>query len=524
MVNIDNAQQFHGINRRHFLQAVGVAALLPSFYACAASSGRPAQGALNSWFQDFHGVGHNEINRLLNKALQNGGDYAELYFQQSAGSYLIMEDMKINRAYTQGSLGVGIRVIKGEQVGYAFSQELSMPAMLEAAHSAAILANVGNVHAAGQIYQVPALANKPGLNLYPMLLPWDAVGDDERIAVLEKVGQRIACADKRVIKTLSQLSDSVSHIMIATSEGVVRYDYRPRTSLYVSCVAEQNGRRESNYRDFTTRAGMEVYSPERLSSLADGALADTLALFEARPLAAGSMPCVLAPGSSGILLHEAIGHGLEADFNRRGMSTYSDSMGRRIAPAGVTIVDDGTVPHSHGAINFDDEGADSQRTVLVEDGVLKSYLHDRLSARYFGVPSTGSGRRQSYEYPPMPRMRSTFMEAGKYDPAEIIGSVKKGLYAAQFSNGQVNIAAGDFSFYVKSGFAIENGRLTHPVKDINVIGNGPEVLLQIAMVGNDLALAEAGYTCGKNGQSVPVSQGLPTTLVSAINVGGSHGE
>ncbi len=516
--------QKNGIKRRNFLQAMGAAALLPALFACGGqSSGQATTASSGSWLFSQHGVDNEQINTLLKKALQNGGDYADLYFQHSVGNYLIMEDMQINRAYTQVNLGVGVRVIKGEQVGYAFSQVLEMPAMLEAAHAAALLANVGQTSASGQVYQVPVLQNKPGLNLYPMRIAWDEVDDDERIAILQKVGARMAGADKRVIKTLSQFSDSISQILVATSEGVMRSDLRPRTSLYVSCVAEQNGLRESNYRDFTTRAGLEVYSDERLNILADQALHDTLALFEAKPLKAGQMPCVLAPGSSGILLHEAIGHGLEADFNRRRMSTYAERMGQQIAPPEVTIVDDGTMANSHGAINFDDEGADSQRTVLVERGVLKSYLHDRLSAKFFGVAPTGSGRRQSYEYPPMPRMRATFMEAGNYAPEEIIGSVKNGLYALQFSNGQVNIASGDFSFYVKSGFAIENGKLTHPVKDINVIGSGPEILTRITMVGNDLAFAEGGYTCGKNGQSVPVSQGLPTTLVSGINVGGSHG-
>jgi TldD protein len=289
-----------------------------------------------------------------------------------------------------------------------------------------------------------------------------------------------------------------------------------------SCVAEQGGRRENNHRDITSRHGLSLYTPQLIAELADEAVSRTLSLFEARPFAAGEMPVVLAPGSAGILLHEAIGHGLEADFNRRRLSTYAERMGQRVAGETVTVVDDGTIPHAHGAIAFDDEGGDSRRTVLVDKGVLVSYLQDRLSAQWYKTSSTGSGRRQSYEYAPMPRMRATYMEAGPHHPEEIIARVKRGLYAEQFTNGQVNIGAGDFSFYVKSGRAIENGRLTHPVKDVNVTGNGPEVLSRIAMVGNDPALARAGYMCGKLGQTVPVSQGLPTTLVSAINVGGSR--
>ena len=511
--------QHYGMKRRHFLQAMGVSAILPALTSCV----RPqASDPPLSYFGPAYGLSHEDIGKLLGQAMANGGDYADLYFQQNVSNFLVMEDHKINRAYTQAGLGVGVRVIKGEQVGYAFSQVLEMPAMLEAARAAALLANSGQQASGSMGYRVPALYDKPGLDLYTMLNDWANVDHRQRIAILEAVANHITGADARVIKTISQLSDTVSHILVATSEGVLRHDYRPRTGLYVNCVAEHNGRKESNYINFATRDGLEIYSPQRLQDLARQALNDTLHLFEARPLPAGAMPCVLAPGSSGILLHEAIGHGLEADFNRRKVSTYADSMGRAIAPPSVTIVDDGTIPHSHGGINFDDEGNDSRRTVLVDKGVLKSYLHDRLSAKFYGVDSTGSGRRQSFEYPPMPRMRATFMESGEYAPEEIIASVKNGLYAVQFSNGQVNIGAGDFSFYVKSGYAIENGKLSHPVKDVNVIGNGPQILSRISMVGNDPELAQAGYVCGKNGQSVPVSQGLPTTLVSSINVGGGH--
>jgi TldD protein len=340
---------------------------------------------------------------------------------------------------------------------------------------------------------------------------------------LETVSARLVKSDPRVVKTLLQFHDGLAQVLIANSEGVLRADQRPRTSLYASCVAQHKGRRESNSHDVASRSGLEFYTPERLRSLADRASQRTLLLFEARPMAAGETPCVLAPGSAGILLHEAVGHGLEADFNRRDISTYAGRLGRRAAGEQVTVVDDGAIPHAHGAVNFDDEGGDSQRTVLVEKGVLKSYLHDRLSAAWYQTSSTGSGRRQSFEYAPMPRMRATFMEPGPHKPGEVLAQVKKGLYAEQLTNGQVNIGAGDFSFYVKSGWAIENGRLAYPVKDVNLIGNGPRVLERITMVADDLALAESGFMCGKMGQNVSVSQGLPTTLVSAINVGGTGG-
>ena len=516
-----------GLSRRGFLLAAGLAATAPAWLSLAEAaraadlaSRMPAQG---NYFEQAFGIAPADLSRIMSEALAGGGDYCDLYFQHSQGTWIVLEDGVVNRAYTSVSLGMGVRVLIGEQTGYAFSQVLELPAMLEAARAAASLARAGGQAPGSRGLEVKPPRHQPGLDLYPMAKPWPEVSTEARIALLKTAGERMAAADPRVKKTLLQFHDGTGRIMVANSEGLLRSDYRPRTSFYTSCVAEDHGRRESNYRDLTTRSGFEVYSPELVSAQADETVRATLELFEAKSVAAGEMPVVLAPGSSGILLHEAIGHGLEADFNRRRISTYAERLGQKVADPQVTIVDDGTIPHSHGAINFDDEGGDSRRTVLVEKGKLVSYLQDRLSAQWYKTQSTGSGRRQSFEYAPMPRMRATFMEAGPHDPQEIIASVKRGLYAVQFSNGQVNIGAGDFSFYVKTGYAIEDGRLTHPVKDINVVGNGPQALARISLVGNDPALATAGYMCGKLGQSVPVSQGLPTTLVSGLNVGGSRG-
>ncbi len=522
-----------GLSRRGFLQAAGAATVAAPVWlgrlgdtGLALGQTTAAQGAAPAaadYFAQAFGLDESDYARLLSEALARGGDYADLFFQHSLGNWIVMEDGVVNRAHTSVSLGVGVRVIRGERTGYAFSQVLEMPAMLAAARAAASLVAAGGIPAGGRGVEVAPPLLKPGLDLYPMALPWDQVETQARMDMLKRVEARLSAGDPRVKKTLLQFHDGWSRILVATSEGLRRADLRPRTSLYASAVAEQGGRKESNYRDVTARGGLELYTPEMLDALADETVSRTVNLFEARPLMAGEMPCVLASGSAGILLHEAIGHGLEADFNRRRVSTYAGRLGQRVAGEQVTVVDDGTIPHAHGAINFDDEGADSQRTVLVEKGVLRSYLHDRLSAAWYKTASTGSGRRQSYEHAPMPRMRATFMENGPHKPEEVIAQVKHGLYAEQFSNGQVNIGAGDFSFYVKSGWAIENGKLSHPVKDINVIGNGPQALSNITMVADDLKLARAGYMCGKLGQTVPVSQGLPTTLVSSMNVGGSHG-
>jgi TldD protein len=297
-------------------------------------------------------------------------------------------------------------------------------------------------------------------------------------------------------------------------------DVQPMTSLYVSCVAEQDGRREQGGYNVAARSDLGFYSPDRIGRVVKEAVDRTVILFEAVPAPAGEMTVVLAAGSSGILLHEAIGHGMEADFNRKGVSIYSDKIGKPIAKPFVNIVDEGTQEGARGAINVDDEGNAAGRTMLVQDGVLATYLHDTISARHYKVAPTGNGRRESYQYAPMPRMRSTYMLPGPHKREEIIASVKRGIYCCNFTNGQVQIGAGDFTFYVKNGYMIEDGKLTRPIKDVNIIGNGPKVLEKVDMVSDDLAIDEGGWTCGKDGQSVPVSQGMPTVRVASITVGG----
>jgi TldD protein len=475
----------------------------------------------DDYFGDAFGIGNSDMDRLMAAALQGGGGYCDLFFQHAVGTWIVMEDGLINRAHSTINLGLGVRVIKGEQTGYAYSQVLDMDQMLKAAQNAASLANGGGQAPGSEGLNITPLELRPSLNLYACEVPWWEVSVERRMDLLRSVDGILKDCDPSIVNRMLYFHDSYSHIMLANSDGVLRRDLRPRCQLTASCVAEKNGQRESNYYDITRRAGLELFSPDKLREIAEGAAQRTLQLFEAKTLPAGEMPCVLGPGDAGILLHEAIGHGMEADFNRRRISTYADRLGQKVAGEQVTVVDDGTIANSHGAINCDDEGGDSQRTVLVEKGVLKNFLQDRLSSTFYQTGTTGSGRRQSYRFSPMPRMRATFMEPGPHKPAEVIAAVKKGLYAEQFTNGQVNIGAGDFSFYVKSGWAIENGKLAHPVKDINVTGNGPQVLSRITMVADDLALADSGFMCGKNGQTVPVSQGLPTTLVSSINVGGA---
>ncbi len=467
-----------------------------------------------TWFERF-GVTPERIRRVMAAALATGADDCDLYFEHAVGTSVGLVDGKVDRATTHVDLGMGVRVRVGDQVGYAYTEDLSLPAMLEAARTAAGIARSGTGRGPVDL-QVVGLPN-----YYPMQRAWDVVGLSERLPLLRAWEEDAFRRDPRIRKVQTFLSDGVRTILIARPDGRLVQDVQPMTVAYVVCTAREGEVVESASASLAARAGLEFYDdPDRRRRLVDRATERTLFLLRAERPPAGEMPVVLAPGASGILLHEAIGHGMEADFNRKGISIFASRMGRRVAPEFVTIVDDGTLPGTRGAINTDDEGNPSQRTVLVENGVLRSYLHDEISAAHYGVAPTGSGRRQSFRHTPIPRMRATYMEPGPHDPEEIIRSVDRGLYCETFSNGQVQIGAGDFAFYVKTGWLIEGGRLTRPIKDANLIGNGPAALEAVEMVGQDLALDEGGWTCGKDGQGVPVSQGQPTVKVRSLVVGG----
>ncbi len=467
---------------------------------------------------DRFGVTERMIRETLAAALSRGAELADVYFQHAVSSDMGLEDGEVNRAHAGVSLGVGVRAVRGDQTGYGYTEDLTLPAMLECARTAAAIAD-GPARPAPTALHV----GRAHPDRYPLRRAWEQVAPSERRPLLAGLNERAFAADPRIKKVNLQLRSESSTILMADSTGRLTEDSQPMTVLSISVMAEQGGRREQNGTNLAGRAGFEFYTPDRLARLVRQAVDRTTILFEAGPPPAGDMPVVLAAGSSGILLHEAIGHGMEADFNRKGTSIYADKLGKPIAQPFVNIVDDATLLGARGAINVDDEGNDAGRTVLVEDGVLTSYLHDAISARHYGVAPTGNGRRQSYRHAPLPRMRSTYMLPGPHHREEIIASVKRGLYCENFSNGQVNIGGGDFTFYVKNGYLIEDGKLTRPVKDVNVIGNGPRALEKVDMVGDDLAIDEGGWTCGKDGQSVPVSQGLPTVRVSSLTVGGRGG-
>ncbi len=460
------------------------------------------------------GVDERMIRETLTAALSSGGDRADVFFQHKIRNSLGLEDGEVNRAYGSVSLGAGVRVVKGDQQGYAFTEELTLESLTRAARTAAAVAD-------GPARQGPqSFFTDPMPQRYALKTRWEDVRAEEKLPLLVGLNAAALAADARIKKVSVGMSDESGAVLFADSDGRMYEDTQPMTTIGLSCVAEDGGKRESNGWNVAGRSGFDWYSKERLDRLVRRAVDKTLILFEAVPAPVGEMPVVLGAGSSGILLHEAIGHGMEADFNRKGTSIFSDKIGKPVARPFVSIVDDGTLEAARGSINVDDEGHPVGRTTLVENGTLAGYLHDTISAKHYGVAPTGSGRRESYMHAPMPRMRSTYMLNGPHTHDEIVGSVKKGIYCDSFSNGQVKIGPGDFTFYVTNGWLIEDGKLTRPVKDVNIIGNGPKVLSLIDMVGNDLVIDEGGWTCGKNGQSVPVSQGMPTVRVASITVGG----
>ncbi len=499
------------MDRRDFLK---LSASATAAIAAADLFGGRAAFAAGSALGSRFGVSDELLRKTLEAAMSRGGDFADVYCQYKSFSSVSLEDDKVDRAYTGVELGVGVRVIKGDSVGFAYSESLDEKALLKAAKSAAEIAN-------GTPSVVPkALALEPIKRYYRDDTRFAELDVAKKIALVRETNAALKAKDARITKTVLSYGDEESEILVATSDGLVRRDFQPQTRLYATAVAEKGGRRETGQYNLASREGFGFYTQERLRRLVDETARRTLLMFDATQPKGGEMPVVLAAGASGILLHEAIGHGMEADFNRKNVSTYASRLGKPIAQKFVNVVDDGTIENARGAINVDDEGTPSEKTRLVENGVLRTYMHDRISAKHYGVKPTGSGRRESFRYPVLPRMRATYMENGPHKRDEIIQAVKRGIFCESFSNGQVSIGSGDFTFFVKTGFLIENGKLGRPIKDVNIIGNGPDVLAKITMVADDLLIDEGGWTCGKDGQGVPVSQGMPTALVSAITVGG----
>lgn len=511
------------LSRRGFLRWAGAGtavAMLPTLAtriprAQLLGGAEAPPGAHQTYFDRF-GVARGLIARVLDRALANGGDFSEIYLEHTVSHWTGMEDEQVNRAYSSVDLGAGIRVLKGDATGFAYCEDLTEAALMSAASTAAAVADSPR-QSSGR-----PLAAQRVLNRFPIDIDWSEVGVERKLPIIERANAVIRERDARIIKTNIFLGDETKHILVATSDGRLVEDCLPMCMIYMQCVAMANGRVETGGASASQRHSIRYFRNATVDRIAQRAADWTTMLFEAVPAPVGEMPVVLAPGNSAILLHEAIGHGMEADFNRKGISIYAERIGTRIAPPGVTIVDDGTCERLGGTLNIDDEGQPVQRTVLVEDGILRTYMHDRISARHYGVAPTGSGRRQSFRYPPNPRMRNTYMLSGSYDPREVIASVKKGIYAEHVLNGEVEIGAGDFAFYLKHGRLIEDGKLTRVIKDANLVGNGPQVLEQMEMVGHDLAFYSGAGMCGKDGQGVPVGFGMPTVKAGGISVGGRN--
>ena len=465
------------------------------------------------YYHDIFGVCEPQLQKLIGTALAKGGDYADLYFEYTTFFNLILKDGVVSSGGFHTDCGVGIRVLKGERTGYAYSENLAMDEMLKAAQAASAIAQSDGIS------RTYGTAKNTQNDFYPMNRNWRDTSADEFLPFLQNIEKEIFAKDIRIVKVIARLSNSVSQIMMYNSLGELTYDTRPMGSVSVTAVFQQEDKTENKSVSRSFRVGAELISDALAQEIAEEVTRGIDQRFEAIRPKGGQMSVVMGAGASGILLHEAMGHAFEADFNRKGQSIFADKMGTQVCPKGVNVVDDGTIAGNRGACNIDDEGVSGQKTYMVKDGVLTSYLHDRISAAWYGVAPTGNGRRENFRYNPIPRMRATYMESGDSDPADIIASVKDGVYVDEFSNGQVKIGEGDFTFFVKSGFLIENGRLTAPVKDINIIGNGPQALADILAVGNDLKIDNGTWTCGKE-QSAPVSCGMPTVLISNLTVGG----
>jgi TldD protein len=462
------------------------------------------------------GIDEAVCHRLIDAALATGGDYADLFFEYRAAGSLFFEDGITKSASRGVSMGLGVRVRKGDATGYAHVEDLDFEAMLRAANTAAQIARGGRNPKGSVAVAARALPQRYELEQ----LTLDAAGTDKR-QLLERASRAAHAHDPSIMKVEATFAEEVREILVCTSLGHFCRDTQPLMRFGVRALAERNGRRESGRSGGGGRMTLGYFDGKTPELHGAEAARQALCLLDARPAPAGQLTVVLAPGDSGILLHEAVGHGLEADFNRRKTSNYSGQVGNEVASPLCSVVDDATFAQSRGTINVDDEGNLPERSVLIENGVLRGYMHDQHSAAHFGTRPTGNGRRESFSSVPMPRMTNTVLLAGPHDPEEILRSVKHGIFAKAFGGGQVDIANGDFVFSLTESYLIEDGKLTSPLKGANLIGNGPETLRRVVMLGNDVALSDGSWTCGKDGQSVPVGVGCPTMKLSSITVGGT---
>jgi TldD protein len=456
-----------------------------------------------------------KLQSVFGDIMTHSVDYADLYFQYSRAEGWSLEEGIVKSGSFSIDQGVGVRAVSGEKTAFAYSDDISLEALRSAAQATRAIARQGGGG------RVQVVTRGPGRNLYDACDPLASLQDAAKVALLERLERCARSLDPRVTQVMAHLGGEYEVVLVARSDGMIVADVRPLVRLSVQVIAEERGRREQGSSGGGGRFDYAYFSDAMIAEYASQAVHQAVTNLAARAAPAGSMTVVLGSGWPGVLLHEAIGHGLEGDFNRKGSSAFSGRIGERVAAPGVTVVDDGTIAQRRGSLNIDDEGVPTQRNVLIEDGVLKGYLQDSLNARLMRVPVTGNGRRESYAHIPMPRMTNTYMLNGAHDPQEIVASVKNGLYAVNFGGGQVDITSGKFVFSAAEAYMIEDGKVTYPVKGATLIGNGPDVLTRVTMIGNDMALDAGVGTCGKDGQSVPVGVGQPTLRIDGLTVGGT---
>ncbi len=458
------------------------------------------------------------IKKIIDQAQSRGGEFAEIYAEYAVINGLSLEENKIRQAQSGIMQGIGIRVISGEKTGYAYSERFDMPSLLHAASTASLIADHSPSSSVNRLE--PHIVNTPiysPVKVYP-----DEIEVKQKSDLLRRANTAAFDEDKRVYQVEASLWDSMKIVVIANSDGLFTADQRIMLKLNVMALVRENENRQMGHHGGGGRIGFEYFDKMTPEIFAKEAVRTGVVMLEAREAPAGPQTVVLGNGWAGVLLHESVGHGLEADFNRKGTSLYSGKIGQKVASELVTVVDDGTIPNLRGSINMDDEGEPAARKVLIEKGILKGYMVDKLNGRLLGMKSTGSGRRESYQHNPVPRMTNTFMTAGEYDPEEIMKSVKRGFYAKSFGGGQVDISNGQFIFQVTEGYMIEDGHITYPVKGATLIGSGPEILQRVVMVGSDLEYDTGVGTCGKDNQGVPVGVGMPTCKISEMTVGGTR--
>lgn len=466
---------------------------------------------------DSAGITENQLEKILNNILGHSVDNADLYFQATHSESWVLEDGIIKGGSFNIDRGVGVRAMSGEKTGFAYSDDILLTALEQAATAAGSIAKLGG---AGKLKAWGKQTHDQ--QLYLPIDPLQTLSQQDKLNLLRQVDAEARRLDSRITQVNVSLHGVQEVVLVVATDGSLAADVRPLVRMNVSVIAEHNGKRESGFAGGGGRSGYVYFAENEMAlGYAREAVRQALLNLDAVSAPAGTMPVVLGSGWPGVLLHEAIGHGLEGDFNRKGSSAFSGRVGERVASAGCTIVDDGTLANRRGSLNVDDEGTPTQRTVLIENGILKGYMQDKMNARLMGTQSTGNGRRESYAHVPMPRMTNTYMLPGPYAPEEIIASVDKGIYAVNFAGGQVDITSGKFVFSACEAYLIENGKVTHPVKGVTLIGNGPDVLTKVSMIGNDLQLDTGVGTCGKEGQSVPVGVGQPTLKVDALTVGGT---